>query len=465
MTASLALPGTSTASIFGNAGALPPPAPAAPGSPSAGPGGAAAGPGGPGGSGAPPTPGGAGAAPGIGQPGPAAPALRRPSNQRARGAGNVYAAASDGYLYDLRQQDGNAEARKPIPFLPPHSKVNSLNVSNGRLYAATLDDCGGTPNAVYGVVVQSPNPAEPLPSGERKVASFPTNGTGASGTGVSVAIDGTVYVQVAEGKGDVAGDYKDTVLALDPEDLHVKDYFTPSASLPPMKKGTGSPGVTPMPFRWNGKTLVLAASRDGRLYLLDSTSLGGADHHQPVFTSEPVCNPDAKFGGNGLWGNFSSWEDPATRIRWVYAALWGSSNAESKFPATNGPASTGSIVAFKVEDQNGKPALVPQWISRNMIAPAPPVTGNGLVFALSTGQPSRLTKANGSPYSAKEREKMATHATLYILDATTGNELFTSGEAITGHTQGSGMALANGRVYFATTDNTVYCYGIPLLLD
>ena len=67
-----------------------------------------------------------------------------------------------------------------------------------------------------------------------------------------------------------------------------------------------------------------------------------------------------------------------------------------KFAEANGAASDGAIVAFKVEDQGGKPSLTPQWVSRDMLSPASPVTANGLVFALSTGLSPRVAKPDGS---------------------------------------------------------------------
>ena len=118
-------------------------------------------------------------------------------------------------------------------------------------------------------------------------------------------------------------------------------------------------------------------------------------------------------------------------------------------------------MAFKIDIKDDKPSLAPQWISRDLISPAAPAIANGLVFALSTGQPPRVAKENGAPYSIAEWEKMAKPATLYILDGATGKELFTSGNKATSYSP-SGLAVANAQVYFSTHDNTVYAYGIPL---
>jgi hypothetical protein len=429
MTANLAMPGRSAA----GRGFTPPPAPARGATPGA-PGRAARG-------------GGGG---GFGRGGPAV----------------FWAVSSDGYLRTLRQQDGDAKWIAPTEFLPANSDVTGLNVDNNVIYAATANNCGGSPNGLYAAKYTAPElpsmPGQPLVTpASFSVVSFMTNGSGFSGTGgTAIATDGSlVYGEVAEGHGDVAGKYNDTVLAMDPQTLEVKDYFTPPGSAPAVKKGVASPGVTPVVFQWNGKDVLVAGGRDGRLYVLDGSSLGGADHHTPLYATDPIVTPDSNYGGNGIWGTFATWEDSADNTRWLYAAVRGAPTL--KFADTNGNASSGAIVAFKVVDQDGKPRLSPQWISRDMISPTGPATANGLVFALSTGETPRVAKQDGTPYSVAEEEKIAKNAVLYILDGSTGQELLSSGATATSFST-SGIAVANGRVFFSTHDNTLYAYGVPI---
>ena len=56
----------------------------------------------------------------------------------------------------------------------------------------------------------------------------------------------------------------------------------------------------------------------------------------------------------------------------------------------------------------------------------------------------------------------STHATLYALDAATGKQLFSSGDAIHTYSHLAGMSLGDGHVFFTTHDNTLYSFGIPL---
>ena len=453
MTADIAMAGSSAG---GRRGGGPPPAPA---------GGRAGAP-------APGMPPSADAAAGRGTPGAQPPAAGRRGGGGGGGGGGgrgpavFWAVSSDGYLRTLRQQDGDAQWIPPAKFVPAGARVSGLNVNSNTIYASTVYGCGGNPNGLYAAEFTPPQlpptPGQPVVKpAEFQVARFLTNGSGFAGSGgTAISGDGTVYGQVADGRGDVAGAYDDTVLELNPKDLSVKDYFTPAGSHPAVKSGIESPGVTPIIFQWNDKEVIVAGGRDGRLYLLDATTPGGADHHTPLSQTEPIVAADTQYAGNGIWGAFATYENPdKNNERWLYASIRGP--AAMQFPASSGAAPTGAIVAFKLEDRGGTPTLTPQWISRDMVSPAPPVTANGLVFALSTGAAPRVAKPDGNPYSVAELDRMAKKATLYVFDGATGQELFSSGNATSTFAH-SGIAVANSRVYFSTHDGTLFAYGIPM---
>jgi hypothetical protein len=383
-----------------------------------------------------------GAPGGRGASGPARGAVDNGAGGRGASGGrggagpgpNVWAVGADGNLQTLRLQDGDNKATAPAKFLPPNSRVSDLNINGSEIYAATQGECGGNPNALYAIDLSTP---------DKKVVSFPTNGNGFAGSaGVAVGSDGTtVYGLIPDGQGSVGGKYSNTLVALDAKDLSVKDYFTPSGSRPAAKKGMEVPGATPLIFSWEGKDMVAAGGSDGRLYLLDSASLGSTDHHTPAAQSDVFAAAD---GASGIWNALATWEDPADgNSRWIYASISGASPL--KFPMTNGAAPTGSVVAFKVENHAGKPALTQQWISRDLISPAAPAVTNGLVFALSTGQ-GKTTK----------------NAVLYALDSSTGKEIWSSGTTATSYSTG-GVAVNASMVIFATHDSQVHAYGIPII--
>jgi outer membrane protein assembly factor BamB len=167
----------------------------------------------------------------------------------------------------------------------------------------------------------------------------------------------------------------------------------------------------------------------------DSQAFGGPDHKTSLHQTPPLA---AK---GGVWGGLSSWEENG--VRYVAAPIWGPVHADLKAPINNGSAPNGALVVFKVEDQSGRPVLTPAWVSRDLISPVPPVITSGTVFVLSTGGKSG-------------------RAVLYALDAATGKEVYSTGTQVTGPATLTGLTVANGRVFFTTTDNTLYGFGIFL---
>jgi len=371
-----------------------------------------------------------------------------------------YSISADGMVHTMRAQDGQDKMIPAAKFLPAGSNVTGLNFAGDSLYAATINGCGG-PNGLYAGKFTPPKlpPTPDLPMVEPskwEVTSFMTNGAGFAGT-AGVASDtknDMFFGTIPSGKGDVAGTYSDTVVGLD-KSLTVKDWFTPSQAAPALNAKLPQQGITPAVFAADGKDYVLAGDRMGRIYVLDSTALGGSDHHTPLFASDPLIAAPKEGDGTGLYGTFATMVEGGQR--WVFAAVRGP--ISMKFAGANGAAETGGIVAFKLNMTNGKPTLVPAWTSRGLMAPAAPITANGLVFALSSGMPTAIGKGS-TPYTASEIEKMSKPATFYILDAETGKEMFTSGTGATSYSP-SALAVANGHAYFTTHDNMMYAYGVP----
>jgi outer membrane protein assembly factor BamB len=414
---------------FGRAAAAAPVAPQTP--PPGGQPGVPAGPSG--------VPGGAG----IPGGGPGAPAGGPPAGAPAGSSSSavdaifrvrpVYVLSSDGMLHRLNQANGE-DLAPPVSFLPANAKPHNLNISENVLYTATGSGCGDTPDAVWAIDLGGPTP---------NVSSFVSDTGKILGLGgPAVGTNGVVYVLTRDGK----------LVALTPKDLKLKDYVVLSGDNSKPKNGSKKDpdmnATTPLVFAYKGHDLVVSAGPDSRLYLLDSNALGGEDHKTPLFQSPPLSAP-AKSGAHGIWGGLSSWEE-TDGTRYVLAALWGPMNPELKAPVTNGDTPNGSIVAFKIQEQDGKPALVAAWSSGDMTSPAPPVIAQGVVFALSNGRFTRKQKgSNGN----------STHATLYAFDSATGKDIYSTGDQVTAPGTLTGLSLANGRLYFTTTDNTLNVFG------
>jgi outer membrane protein assembly factor BamB len=132
--------------------------------------------------------------------------------------------------------------------------------------------------------------------------------------------------------------------------------------------------------------------------------------------------------------------DSAAGTQWVYAAAVGP--LAEKFANSYGTITNGAIVAFRIAQLNGKPALQTVWVSRDMMTPLAPIVTNGVLFALASGAQS------GKP------------AVLYALDAATGKELWNSGATITSPASANaGMAVAASQLYFGTADGTIWTFG------
>ncbi len=360
-------------------------------------------------------------------PPPPAPAARRVG--AAAGGGNfglkgIYVLTSDGYLHEQILATG-LDYAPAVKFLPtPDGDVSGLNLKGQLLYTATGDRCRSLQNAAWSVDMSTP---------DYTVRSYKTQKLSISGlAGPAIGADGTVYVETGGGPADPSVSvYPDSVAALAAKDLKVKDWYTPS------DKGKVL-NASPVVFTYKDKELIAAPGKDGSIVLLDSKSLGGPDHHTPLAESDRI----SKATKSGAWEELATWRDKSGVV-WVYASISGPVEGDVKFANMNGSAPHGSIVAFKVEEQNGKTVLTPSWISRDLINPAPPAIANGVVFALAGGEAS-------------------THATLYALDAATGKELYSSGDAIQTYTHLSGMSVGGGHVFFTTHDNTLYSFGIPM---
>jgi outer membrane protein assembly factor BamB len=324
----------------------------------------------------------------------------------------VFAVSSDGKLHKLNTSDGT-DLTPPLDFLPPNVKAASLAIHDGTIYASSAPGCGGSQSGIWAIDLTVPDP---------RAVSFTWKGP--SYGGPAFGNDGTVYLPTAP----------NTIQSFTPNDLKPKDVLT----LPedhPLRVAAGLNAPTPVVFEFDGADLIVSSTGDGRLFIVDNKSFGGDDHKTPLFETSPLAAP-----GGGVWGGLSSWKGPDGKL-WVFAPVWGKLNPDLKTGRTNGPVTNGAIVAFTVEEHDGKPILAPAWVSRDMRSPVPPVTTSGAVFALS-------------PSGA--------HATLYGLDAETGEEVYSSGNQVASPGALTGLTVCNGRVYFATADGTLYAFGVHL---
>ncbi len=318
------------------------------------------------------------------------------------GPAAVFALSSEGMLHAMNVAHG-LDVEPPMKFLPPNANAYGLMVVDNLVYVATTRGCGGVPDGIWALDLES-----------RQVTTWKSSGGVSGSAGPAMGPDGTLYVATTEGE----------LVALEPKTLKLRDSYT-----------AGKPGFasSPVIFEYKGRTLLAAATKDGRVHLLDTAALGGAGRQTPLYRTAAHAQP-ADFVPDSL----ASWLD-AGGTRWVLA------------PAVD------AIVAWKVVDRNGAPVLEPGWLSRAMVSPLPPMIINGVVFAVSSGE----FRTNDSRLTAAQRAQRSSPAVLYALDGTTGKELWNSGNTITSFARG-GLSGGGSQLYLGTYDGVLYALGFPI---
>jgi hypothetical protein len=339
------------------------------------------------------------------------------------GLKGIYVLTADGMLHEQVMNTG-ADFAPPVRFLPAaNGSPYGVNILGKQVYSATGRGCRGVANGIWSLDMASP---------DYHVTSLSTPSSRPLAlTGPVLSPDGTAFFVTAGGASDApAGVNPGSVIALS-NDLKVQDWYTPAGGM------GGYESVSLVTFEHNDKQLLVAPGRDGTIALLDAASPGGPDHHTPLFETAPVAGPGAKHS----WDGFATWQDK-NGTAWVFASVSTEVISNDSSLKRNGPTPHGAIVAFKVDDTE-KLTLRPVWISQDMVNPAPPRIANGVVVALSGGDAS-------------------THATLYMLNASTGEELFSSKNEISASAELSGVSVGDGHAFFTDRDNVLYSFGIGL---
>jgi len=380
----------------------------------------------------------------------ASPVIGPPDSQGRR---TVYALAGDGQLHFLNAADGE-ETHPSVKFGFANSKSYALNLWNGVIFTTTSQSCNGSPNQIWAIDVNNPG---------KKVMTFNPRSGGLWGReGAAIDSTGTAWSPTGDGTYDPENfTFGNGLIGakVEGDRLLLEDWFEPR-NWSWMQKRDLDMQVTPAIFQFHGQELLATGSKACRIYLLDTKAAGGEDHQTPLAETPLMCNQEVNFASAGIWGSLATWED-STNTRWVLTPFWGPVHPNFTAPVSYGPVTNGAIVALKVVSDNGAFKLLPAWISRNMNRAEPPAVANGVVFAYGSGENTEQAYPERGLYDySQERIKNSTYAVLYALDAQTGKELYSSGNQITSWVHAGGLSVANGRVYIATFDSTLYCFGL-----
>jgi hypothetical protein len=340
------------------------------------------------------------------------------------GLKGIYVLTQDGMLHEQVMTTG-ADFAPPVKFLPAaNASPYGLNFADHTIYTVTGRGCGDVPNGLWAI---------DLASGGYQVDSYSTEKVlPLALTGAPLTPEGNAIFVTGAGTADAAAGVSPSSVVSVSKDMKVQDWYTPQGGIASYEH------VSPIIFEYKGRQLVVAPGEAGSIALLDAASLGGADHHTPLFETAPL----AAAGVNHPWDGFATWQDK-DGTAWVYASVSTGLKLDDSAIKSAASNSHGGIVAFKIDDSNGKLALNPVWVSPDMVNPAPPRAANGLVIGLAGGNSS-------------------THAVLSVWNAVTGAELYSSKDLIPAYTHFSGVSIGDGHAFFTDRDNTLYSFGIGL---
>lgn len=308
-----------------------------------------------------------------------------------------------------------ADYEPPTRFLPPDANASGLIVVENRAYVTTQNGCGGVPDGIWMLDLVT-----------KQVKNWKASIAGSAGP--AFGPDGTIYVATG-----ARGEASNSVVALDGKTLEVRNWY---------RAGNSEFSSSPVVFEFRGKVLLIVASADGRLHLLDAGSPGGSDHKTPLATA--VVSTKGAFSPGAL----ASWQD-ATRTRWILVP-----GVASATGSANGTA----VGAWKMSEEAGAFQLKLGWTSRELIAPLPPTVINDVVFVTSGGEAIDIDRRRASP----RRGQRGSTAVIYALDAITGTELWSSGTAITSFTRSGPLSGGVGQIYLGTHSGELYAFGFPM---
>jgi outer membrane protein assembly factor BamB len=435
---------------------------------------------------------------------PVAPSGNCPENMNAtpvvdRENGILYFLTNDGKLRGVSLSDG-ADHFAATQFVPPFSRNFSLNLVEGWIVTGTTRGCGNAISQIAFIDVN--DPAHPV----SHFYTSPGKGSGPWGRGGIVNTPFGWVTQTADGAYDPAsGRWGNSVLSFSRSGQLV-DSFTPPDEAQINARDLDLGSSSPVVFSFGGRTLLATAGKQGVIYLLDAKNLGGASHRTALYTSPRWSNDGEVFGFNGMWSVMTTYVD-SRGTRWLLAPFYGPPAKEtgSQFRKNHGPAVNGELMAFTVEGTGDHPWLQPQWISADLDLPGVAVVANDVILILADGdrasnlvpqashRPSGQTETSSLPpllgvdpatpgyerdqeWEASQFRPFAeggqehgdryeggretTHATLFALDPKTGDEIYSSRDAMDSWNHYGGLTVSDGRVYVTSYDGRVFAFGL-----
>jgi outer membrane protein assembly factor BamB len=230
------------------------------------------------------------------------------------------------------------DLQRPAPFVPANSRWSDPIAVGTMLYTSTSAGCGGAPNAVWAIDLESES---------KPVVSWKSDGPIVGS--LAFTTDGTLVA--------VTGP---AIVTLDAKTLQVKDTL----------KALGSEFITgPTILKYGENEVIAAGAKNGHIFLFRFVNANPSMATDSDFASDSIVAADT----------LATWQTlDAPPTRWLLA------------PTRD------SVAALRLSEPPQLPTVTRGWTAANLTSPATPIIVNGVVFVLERGSSAVLHAYEGA---------------------------------------------------------------------
>ena len=194
----------------------------------------------------------------------------------------IYSVSWDGNLHQINVADGE-DIAPPLKFVPANGKTWALNLYKNVIYTHT----SGRVAAAIRIMLMRTTLRR------RRVGNWGPAGGGMWGrTGPAISpTTGAMYTGTGDGQWNPeAGLYGNGIIGLKQDattkELKLYDTFGPPNAAWLVKRDLDAQ-VTPVIFPYKGRELMVSGSKECRLWMMDTASIGGDDHRTDLVLQRP----------------------------------------------------------------------------------------------------------------------------------------------------------------------------------
>jgi hypothetical protein len=305
--------------------------------------------------------------------------------------------------------------------------------NNGRGWVAGFDEYSLELTGAFPVVT-----AQTVPSTSSTQCAGNSCGQGGGiwqgGGGLAIDNNGSIYAATGNGVADATSNFGYSLIKLAPWSLGLQDFFTASVLVPSADTDFGSSGPVFLP----NSSLVTVGDKEGKVYVMDSTSLGGfVQGDTQIVQKLPAVQNPTNASSSHIHGSDVTWVGPDG----TYIYVWGENDYPRSYVFMPAPG------LFYQTPISVGPYLPPNGMPGGMIT----LSSNG--NQSGTGILWGTTPSNGNAAG------QTVSGVLHAFNAETLALLWTSTDTWN-FAKDNPPIVANGEVFVPTFSNQVNVYGI-----